>query len=122
MTFFDKLPELQTWLQEHGEPKFRAGQIQEWLVQKRATSWEQMTNLPATLRSLLAKAFPLWNSAIAKHTTAEDGTEKLLMQMADGKLVECVLNSRQSSPDVLYQHASRLCDGLRFLCEWAYWR
>src|SRR5258708_6729782 len=50
-----------------------------------------MTNLPLPLRDELARDFTLWSSMVAKHTQAEDGTEKLLLTLADGGQIECVL-------------------------------
>jgi len=72
-------------------PKFRRQQVREWLFKNRATDWEQMTNLPKALRGDLAENLRLWTTEIVRHTQAEDGTEKLLLQLADGGQVECVL-------------------------------
>ncbi len=75
----------------HGLPAFRRTQVREWLFKNRAADWEEMTNLPKALRAELAKNMRVWTTAIAKHTQADDGTEKLLLQLADGGQVECVL-------------------------------
>lgn len=92
MYLLDELNEgLPAWLSEHGQPKFRAAQIREWLIEKRATDFEQMTNLPKQLREQLAADFEIWQTSIAKSHTASDGTEKLLLQMQDGHRIECVL-------------------------------
>ncbi|MEQ8836768.1 MAG: 23S rRNA (adenine(2503)-C(2))-methyltransferase RlmN, partial [Lacipirellulaceae bacterium] len=82
---------LAVWLQGHGVPKFRRKQIRQWLFEKRARSWQEMTNLPKALREQLDAELPLWTSQIAKHTKAEDGTEKLLLTLAAGGQIECVL-------------------------------
>jgi 23S rRNA (adenine2503-C2)-methyltransferase len=50
-----------------------------------------MTDLPRPLREELARDFSLWRSQIARHTQADDGTEKLLLNLADGGQIECVL-------------------------------
>ena len=50
-----------------------------------------MTDLPQALRDELAADSTIWNSTIAKHTQADDGTEKLLLTLADGGQIECVL-------------------------------
>ncbi len=65
--------------------------MREWLFKNRAADWEQMTNLPKTLRSELAEGLQLWTTEIVRHTQSDDGTEKLLLQLADGGQVECVL-------------------------------
>jgi 23S rRNA (adenine2503-C2)-methyltransferase len=50
-----------------------------------------MTDLPQALRAELQQDFALWTADIAKHTQAQDGTEKLLLTLADGGQIECVL-------------------------------
>src|SRR3954468_20998269 len=82
---------LSPWLQAHGQGGYRAGQVRKWLFARRAQSFAEMTDLPQTLREELAAEFAIWNSTIAKHTQADDGTEKLLLTLADGGQVECVL-------------------------------
>ena len=47
-----------------GLPAFRAKQIYEWLHQKRATSYDEMTNLPSALRERLKKEYPLADVSI----------------------------------------------------------
>jgi len=48
------LPELTEKLSGWGEPAYRAKQLWEWLYQRKATSFDQMTSLPRTLREKLA--------------------------------------------------------------------
>jgi 23S rRNA (adenine2503-C2)-methyltransferase len=50
-----------------------------------------MTDLPQPLREELASHFTPWTTQIARHTQADDGTEKLLLTLADGGQIECVL-------------------------------
>jgi 23S rRNA (adenine2503-C2)-methyltransferase len=83
--------ELSQWLIEHGQPAYRAAQIREWLFQRRAGSFEEMSNLPRTLREQLAAEFCIWSAAVALHKQADDGTEKLLVDLADQQRIECVL-------------------------------
>ena len=82
---------LAAWAAENGAPAYRVAQVRRWLFEKRAPDWEAMTDLPKTLRAALADRFHLWSSEIVKHTRADDGTEKLLLGLADGGQVECVL-------------------------------
>jgi 23S rRNA (adenine2503-C2)-methyltransferase len=83
--------DLSVWMKAHGQGGYRAGQVRKWLFARRAQSFAEMTDLPQTLREELAAEFTIWNSTIAKHTQAEDGTEKLLLTLADGGQIECVL-------------------------------
>lgn len=46
---------MQEWLVEHGQQKFRAKQIFEWLYQKRVDSIDDMTNLSKDLRQVLKR-------------------------------------------------------------------
>lgn len=82
---------LQAWLSDHDQPRFRAAQIQNWLVEKRVTSFEEMTNLPKPLRALLEQEFQIWTAKIVQTHRSEDGTEKLLFALEDGHQVESVL-------------------------------
>lgn len=83
--------ELTDWLKSIGQPSFRAKQIRRWLVERRVTSFEQMTDLPAGLRKQLADHFRFSQFEVVGHQIARDQTEKLLLKLQDGELVECVL-------------------------------
>ncbi|HUG66333.1 MAG TPA: 23S rRNA (adenine(2503)-C(2))-methyltransferase RlmN [Pirellulaceae bacterium] len=83
--------ELSAWLAERKHPAFRAKQLRQWLFEKRAVTFDDMTNLAKPLRSELADEFQIWTAQIAKHLEASDGTEKLLLKLADGGKIECVL-------------------------------
>lgn len=85
------MPQLTQWLADRSFPKFRAGQIFRWIYQRRAQSFEQMTDLPKDLRKQLDSAFEIFRSTTAAHQHSSDGTEKLLLQLADGGRIECVL-------------------------------
>jgi 23S rRNA (adenine2503-C2)-methyltransferase len=76
---------------KRGLPRFRRTQIRNWLFKRRAADWQQMTDLPQALRDELDDDYRLWTSEVARHTQADDGTEKLLLRLADGGLIECVL-------------------------------
>ena len=85
------LEELTAWLATVGQPKFLAGQIRRWLVQRRVLSFEQMTDLPAKLREQLTAEFRYSSFEIVRHQISRDETEKLLLRLHDDELVECVL-------------------------------
>ena len=70
---------------EHDQRPYRAAQIRKWIFEKRAGSWEQMTDLPRELREQLAADFNIWSAEIAIHRKDDDGTEKLLLTLADGR-------------------------------------
>ena len=85
------LPELTALLKEQGEPGFRAKQVYTWL-HKAVRSYEEMTNIPKSLREALAEKYPLYApEAVRKQESAKDGTIKYLWKLADGNCVETVL-------------------------------
>ncbi len=83
--------QLVEWLRENGQPAFRAKQIHRWMIERRVTSFDQMTDLPANLRSKLSECFRFSAFDIIGHQIAKDRTEKLLLKLRDGEFVECVL-------------------------------
>ena len=60
------LPELTDAIINIGEPNFRAKQIFDWLHRRRAISFDEMTNLPKTLREKLADSYIIYRTEIAK--------------------------------------------------------
>jgi 23S rRNA (adenine2503-C2)-methyltransferase len=92
---------LQRKLADAGEPAYRAEQVWQWTA-RGASSYAEMSNIPAALREGLAAEVPF--SALAHEHTAKsvDGTEKALFATVDGRPVEAVL--------------MRYRDGRRSLC------
>lgn len=95
-----RLPEewLQT-LQELGEPSFRAQQIFQWIHKRGVLDVEQMTNLGRPLRAKLLElgvCSPLEEISAQRST---DGTRKLLLRLADGLAIECVMIPRRNLED-----------------------
>lgn len=77
-------------LKELGQPAFRAKQIEEWIWEKGATSFDDMTNLPKTLRAQLSEQFSLGGTTEVARQVSEDGSRKYLLRYADGVTAECV--------------------------------
>ncbi len=77
-------------LADLGEPPFRARQIWAWAA-KGAASYEEMTNLPATLRDTLTHTLPISSLELREEKHASDGTVKALFATADGRQLEAVL-------------------------------
>jgi 23S rRNA (adenine2503-C2)-methyltransferase len=78
------------WAESRGQSKFRAKQIVEWLYQKRAKTWDEMSNLPQALREDLKSAFALDRLPVVRITGSKDTTRKFLFRLHDGRLVETV--------------------------------
>ena len=86
------LPELTEAVAAMGYPAFRAKQIYQWLHVKLVRSYREMTNIPAAMIEQLEREYPLTTVKVAdRQVSALDGTEKFLLSMPDGALVECVL-------------------------------
>ena len=85
------IPEIGTVLKELNQPSFRGKQIYSWL-HKGVRSYEEMTNLPKTLRDTLAEQYPLQTpEVVRKQESQKDGTIKYLWKLSDGNCVETVL-------------------------------
>ncbi|WP_302390663.1 23S rRNA (adenine(2503)-C(2))-methyltransferase RlmN [Eggerthella sinensis] len=84
------LSELPSLMKELGQPSFRAQQLTEWLYQRHASSYDEMTNLPAALRAALSERFPLTMPEIVNRQVSRDGTRKYLIEFDDGIRVETV--------------------------------
>jgi 23S rRNA (adenine2503-C2)-methyltransferase len=76
---------------EMGEPKFRAGQVYEWLWQKSARSFDEMTNLSKPLREKLKEQFTFLGTADTLIQHSKDGTLKFGIRLHDGRMVEGVM-------------------------------
>src|SRR5690349_12406668 len=77
-------------LAERGEPGYRSAQVWEWAA-RGAAGYEQMTNLPAELRSTLAESVPFSSLDVEAEAESRDGTVKVLFRTYDGRPVEAVL-------------------------------
>jgi len=78
------------WLDEHGQPAFRAKQIRGWLA-RGAPSFEAMHDLPAGLRADLAAGFRLSSLEPVAESSADRGlTTKLLYRLDGAFTVESV--------------------------------
>lgn len=75
-----------------GEPSYRARQLYEWIYQKGAASFDEMTNLSKPLRRKLADEIQIMLPRIvATRVSQEGGTVKYLLELADGQRIESVL-------------------------------
>jgi 23S rRNA (adenine2503-C2)-methyltransferase len=84
-------PALDEWLAQRKLPKYRAAQVRQGVFGTRAAGLEELTGLPKALRAELAAEFPLWTTTVKEHRRSADGTEKLLLALHDGQVIECVL-------------------------------
>jgi 23S rRNA (adenine2503-C2)-methyltransferase len=85
------LSELEEEVRKLGEPNYRAGQIVDWLYQKRVETFEKMTDLPQVLRARLSEKFSFDKTDIVRVLGSQDTTRKFLFRLSDDSLIESVL-------------------------------
>ena len=83
--------EWRSWMVERGYPAYRARQVLDWVIRRRAESFEGMSDLPKPLRHRLEAEWTAFGTRAAYHDVAPDGTEKLVVACRDGRRIECVL-------------------------------
>jgi len=82
---------LDAWLEEIGEPPYRARQIRRWVFGRGARSFREMTDLSKPLRERLESERAVFASRIVETSGEGDETTKLLIELADGETIEAVL-------------------------------
>ncbi|MEM1484958.1 23S rRNA (adenine(2503)-C(2))-methyltransferase RlmN [Oscillospiraceae bacterium PP1C4] len=104
------IEELTAAVGEMNLPRFRAGQLFDWLHRKRVSTFAQMSNLPASLRQQLDEKFYINTIRIKKRLVSNiDGTVKYLYELRDGNCVEAVL--------MKYHHGNSLCISTQVGCR-----
>ncbi|KRE96485.1 23S rRNA (adenine(2503)-C2)-methyltransferase [Paenibacillus sp. Soil766] len=83
--------EWQSWVKDNGESAFRAGQIFDWLYIKRVFSFDEMSNLPKTLRDKLKDQFEFVTLSEITKYQSQDGTVKFLFELEDKNAIETVV-------------------------------
>ena len=83
--------ELEKFVTDLGQPRFRAKQIREWL-NRGAPDFSVMKNLPADLRKKLDECVETLPVKIVKKLeSADNQTTKFLLELNDAEQIECVL-------------------------------
>ena len=104
------LEELEGQLAEKGCRAFRAGQIFQWIHEKLAGSFEEMTNLPKDLRERLSQEYDLITLKQEDvKVSGIDGTRKYLFGLPDGHVIESVL--------MKYKHGNSVCISSQVGCR-----
>ena len=102
--------QLEAYFEQLGEKKFRASQVYQWLHQKLVTDFEQMTNLPESLRKTLKENCRLTALTAERVQVSQiDGTSKYLFKLYDGNLIESVL--------MKYHHGNSVCISSQVGCR-----
>jgi len=83
------LSELTEWVQQQGQPAYRGRQLHEWIYQKGARCFGEISVFPKQWREALVD-IPIGRSTLHYRSEAPDGTVKYLLRMADGHIIETV--------------------------------
>lgn len=95
---------------EFGEKPYRAAQLFSWLHEKGVQSYDEMTNLPKSLRQRLQEEYPLKPLQVVQELRSkQDGTRKYLFALADGNVIESVRMS--------YEHGISVCISSQVGCR-----
>lgn len=104
------LEELQDFLSEWGEPKFRAKQIFAWLHEKQVDEFSEMTNLSQSLRQRLAAEASMGSlKMVERLLSKQDGTRKYLFALENGSVIESVL--------MQYEYGNTVCVSTQAGCR-----
>lgn len=85
------LPELEEFFLAHGDKKFRAKQVYEWLWNKSLKNFDDMSNISLSTRELLKTHFVINHIQVDLMQHSTDGTIKNAVKLFDQKIVESVL-------------------------------
>ena len=104
------LPELSAELTAMGEKAFRAKQLYQWMHEKLASDYDEMTNLSAAFRQKCRERFWYCNLKIVQVQTSKlDGTRKYLFGLPDGNVIESVW--------MQYKHGNSVCISSQVGCR-----
>lgn len=102
--------ELKAYVERLGEKGFRAKQLYQWMHEKLAEGFDEMTNLSKGFRARLEETSELVTlHPVQVRTSALDGTQKYLFELADGNVIESVL--------MKYKHGNSVCISSQVGCR-----
>lgn len=79
-----------------GGEAYRARQLTDWLYGHDALHWDELRNLPRSLRDALAEGHDLQALSPVERQVSQDGTRKFLFRLRDGLTVESVIIPMES--------------------------
>ncbi len=85
------LDQLKIFFVKNGLKEYRGDQLYSWLWEKSALNFDQMTNLPKSIRNILEENFVINHIQVNTIQKSRDGTIKNGIKLFDGLIVECVL-------------------------------
>lgn len=106
-----EMQKLQKLMLEEGQKAYRAVQLYTWIYEKKATSFDEMSDISQKFRDVLKEKYCLELPSIYLKQVSEDGTIKLLLELKDGAKVECVL--------MRYKYGNAVCVSSQVGCNMA---
>lgn len=104
------LEEIQLFMADLGEPKFRGKQVFEWVHKKQVSSFDEMTNLSKTLREKLQEKATLGGVEMVRRLVSQiDGTRKYLFALENDSVIESVL--------MKYEYGNTVCISTQAGCR-----
>ena len=85
------LEQIKRFFLENGFKEYRGDQVYSWLWEKSAINFQQMTNLPKSIRSILEESFIVNHIKLHTIQKSKDGTIKNGIKLFDDLIIECVL-------------------------------
>jgi len=104
-----EITKLEKLMLDEDQKKFRATQLYTWIYEKKASSFDEMTDVSLRFRDVLKSKYCLELPTIFTKQEAKDGTVKLLLEMNDGAKVETVL--------MRYNYGNVLCVSSQVGCN-----
>lgn len=101
--------ELEGFMAELGEPRYRGRQVFSWIHKRLVNSFEEMTDLPRELRERLGQVAHISGVECLRALRDEEGTTKYLLGLEDGHAIECVV--------MLYRHGRSVCVSTQVGCK-----
>ena len=103
------MEELKALMAALGDKPFRAKQIYSWFHEQLVTSYDEMTNIPKSLKEKL-KDYPITALEMEDVQISKiDGTRKYLFRLSDGNVIESVL--------MRYKHGNSVCISSQVGCR-----
>ena len=106
-----EITKLEDLLMERGQKKYRATQLFTWIYEKKAKTFDEMSDVSKSFREELNRDFCLTLPKIFKKQESKDGTIKLLLELEDGSKIETAL--------MPYKYGNAICVSSQVGCNMA---
>ena len=106
-----EITKLEKLLMERGQKKYRATQLFTWIYEKKAKTFDEMSDVSKSFREELNRDFCLTLPKIFKKQESKDGTIKLLLELEDGSKIETAL--------MPYRYGNAICVSSQVGCNMA---